>query len=197
MGGGPCDFSVSPSPFDLDFGTLDFGTSDSGLTIMSDELVAASTAGDGDTVTWLLQEGVYVNIKDRYGTTGLHVSAKQGHDDIVKLFLDHEADVNIRDAKNMTPLMYAAWRGHLSIIRLLIGQGADLELRDYNGMTALMWAAEKDFPDSVSLSRGAQEGKTALQKAEKYGCFHGYGLRNWQVAVFMKLAGRQTAQLLI
>ena len=31
-GGGPCDFSVSPSPFGLDFGTLDFGTSDSGLT---------------------------------------------------------------------------------------------------------------------------------------------------------------------
>ena len=24
-GGGPCDFSVSPSPFGLDFGTLDFG----------------------------------------------------------------------------------------------------------------------------------------------------------------------------
>ena len=34
-GGGPCDFSVSPSPFGLDFGTLDFGTSDSGLTIIS------------------------------------------------------------------------------------------------------------------------------------------------------------------
>ena len=33
MGGGPCDFSVSPSPFGLDFGTLDFETSDSGLTI--------------------------------------------------------------------------------------------------------------------------------------------------------------------
>ena len=31
-GGGPCDFSVSPSPFGLDFGTLDFGTSDSGFT---------------------------------------------------------------------------------------------------------------------------------------------------------------------
>ena len=31
-GGGPCDFGVSPSPFELDFGTLDFGTSDSGLT---------------------------------------------------------------------------------------------------------------------------------------------------------------------
>ena len=30
--GGPCDFSVSPSPFGLDFGTLDYGTSDLGLT---------------------------------------------------------------------------------------------------------------------------------------------------------------------
>ena len=29
----PCDFSVSPSPFDLDFGTLDSGTSDSALTM--------------------------------------------------------------------------------------------------------------------------------------------------------------------
>ena len=32
-GGDLCDFSVSPSPFGLDFGTLDFGTSDLGLTI--------------------------------------------------------------------------------------------------------------------------------------------------------------------
>ena len=32
--GGPCDYRVSPSPFGLDFGTLDFGTSDSDLTIL-------------------------------------------------------------------------------------------------------------------------------------------------------------------
>ena len=32
--GGRCDFSVSLSPFGLDFGTLDFGTSDSGLPIV-------------------------------------------------------------------------------------------------------------------------------------------------------------------
>ena len=37
VGGGPCDSSVSPSPFGLDFGTLDFGTSDLGLTIKADE----------------------------------------------------------------------------------------------------------------------------------------------------------------
>ena len=34
-GGGPCDFSVSPSPFGLDFGTLDFGL---GLDTISNPL---------------------------------------------------------------------------------------------------------------------------------------------------------------
>ena len=34
VGGGPCDYCVSPIPFALDFRTLDFGTSDSGLTIL-------------------------------------------------------------------------------------------------------------------------------------------------------------------
>ena len=147
---------------------------------MSDELLAASDAGDGDTVTRLLQQGVSVNSQDEFGETGLHVSAEQGHDDIVKLFLDHEADVNIRGAlDNKTPLMWAAARGHLSITRLLIGRGADLELRDSDGKTALMWAAEKDFSDIVSelLTRGAQEdvtnddNETALQEAEKFSCF--------------------------
>ena len=37
-----CDFSVSPSPFGLDFGTLDFWTSDSGLTIKSDNSRSSS-----------------------------------------------------------------------------------------------------------------------------------------------------------
>ena len=44
VGGGPCDFSVSPSPLGHDFGTLDFGTSDLGLTIKG-------SLGDGDKWT--------------------------------------------------------------------------------------------------------------------------------------------------
>ena len=58
LGGGPCDFSVSPSPFGLDFGTLDLG-----LTILDclftcslfsgrvdiRGLGGAATCGEGDT----------------------------------------------------------------------------------------------------------------------------------------------------
>ena len=43
-GGGPCDFSVSPSPFGLDFGTLDFGTSDLGLTTLEIKSALSSFA---------------------------------------------------------------------------------------------------------------------------------------------------------
>ena len=35
---GPCDFSASPSPFGLDFGTLDFETSDLGSTKFQHDL---------------------------------------------------------------------------------------------------------------------------------------------------------------
>ena len=38
-GGGPCDFSVSPSPFGLDFGILDFGL---GLDIFAKRLLMFS-----------------------------------------------------------------------------------------------------------------------------------------------------------
>ena len=41
-GGGPCDYSVSPSPFGLDFGTLDFGTLDFGLTIVEHKIIINS-----------------------------------------------------------------------------------------------------------------------------------------------------------
>ena len=38
-GGGLCDYSVSPCPFGLDFGTLDFGTSDLGLTMIAPAII--------------------------------------------------------------------------------------------------------------------------------------------------------------
>ena len=49
-GGGPCDYSVSPSPFKLDFGTLDFGTSDLGLTIIMRILVTVQCSTSNQMV---------------------------------------------------------------------------------------------------------------------------------------------------
>ena len=121
--------------------------------IMSDELLAASTAGHGDTVTRLLQEGVSVNSKKRNGnTTGLHISAGEGHEDIVKLFLNHEADVNTRGFKDRTPLMISSMKGHLTIAKLLLEHGAEVDLQDADGDTALIKAASSQCSE-VKWSR--------------------------------------------
>ena len=66
---------------------------------MSDELLAASATGDGDTVTTLLQEGVSVNSQDENGDNGLHLSCEKGHEEVVKIFLDNECDINGRGYK--------------------------------------------------------------------------------------------------
>ena len=60
-GGGPCDYCVSPSPFDLDFGTLDFGTLDSGLTISLEVGELMGTLGMLLLVGLLVQVGLGLN----------------------------------------------------------------------------------------------------------------------------------------
>ena len=146
---------------------------------VSNELLAASVAGDDETITRLLQQGASVLSEDVNGDTGLHVSAQHGHDNIAKVFLDHEINVNIQGWENMTPLIRAAEYGHLTTTRLLIDRGAGLVLRDSDGRTALDHAAGMDYPDIVSeiLTRGARQDvtnnddETALQEAVKFGSF--------------------------
>ena len=57
QGGGPCDYCVSPSPFDLDFGTLDLGTSALGLTkTWLKENSSVETKSESETyqfLTWI------------------------------------------------------------------------------------------------------------------------------------------------
>ena len=55
--GGPWDFSVSPSPFGLDFGTLDFGTSDLGLTIRTGIIEIKESWGEEKS--WQLGENLF------------------------------------------------------------------------------------------------------------------------------------------
>ena len=99
------------------------------------DLLAASTAGDVASVTSLLQQGANVLSEDDNGNTGLHESARHGHDDIVKIFLNKGLEVNSRGLGQWTPLMLAVYRGHLSTTRILLDKGTDMELRNSVGET--------------------------------------------------------------
>ena len=97
----------------------------------AEALAAAARKGDAAAVTKLLDEGVDVNAKFRYGTTALSFAADHGHLEVVKVLLARGADVNVKDSfYNATPLTWATSPAltrkpeHAEIVGLLIKHGA-------------------------------------------------------------------------
>jgi hypothetical protein len=97
----------------------------------AEALADAARKGDAAAVKKLLDGGVDVNTKFRYGTTALSFACDRGHLDVVKLLLDRGADVNVRDTFYMaTPLTWAVspqmgrTPQHPEIVRLLLAKGA-------------------------------------------------------------------------
>jgi hypothetical protein len=79
----------------------------------------------------LLDEGVDVNTKFRYGATVLSYASDRGHLEVVKLLLDRGADANVRDTfYHATPLTWAVSPAmgrkpqHPDVVRLLLQHGA-------------------------------------------------------------------------
>ncbi len=108
-----------------------FGQS-SGATDKSEALAEAARKGDAPAIRKLLDEGVDVNTKFRYGATALSYACDRGHLDVVKLLLDRGADVNVKDTfYSATPLIWAVSPNmgrkpeHPEIVRLLLDHGAE------------------------------------------------------------------------
>lgn len=97
----------------------------------ADQLQDAARKGDAATVKKLLDEGVDVNTKFRYGATALFYACDHGHVDVVKVLLDKGADLAIKDTfYGFTPLMLAVSPAqkrrpeHTEIAKLLIAKGS-------------------------------------------------------------------------
>jgi Ankyrin repeats (3 copies) len=97
----------------------------------ADQLQDAARKGDAAAVKTLLDDGVDVNTKFRYGTTALFFACDHGHVDVVKVLLDKGADLTVKDSfYGFTPLMLAVSPAqkrrpeHTEIAKLLIAKGA-------------------------------------------------------------------------
>lgn len=100
----------------------------------AEALWEAARKGDATTVKKLLDEGVDVNTKYRYGATALSYACDRGHLEVVKVLLEHGADVNVKDTfYRATPLTWAASPAmgrkpqHAEIVGLLLKHGAQGE----------------------------------------------------------------------
>lgn len=103
----------------------------SGPSDKAEALWEAARKGDAPEVKRLLDEGVNVDTKFRYGATALSYASDRGNLEVVKILLERGADVNVRDTfYGATPLTWAASPGmartpqHPAIVKLLLEHGA-------------------------------------------------------------------------
>ena len=91
----------------------------------NEEFFAAARKGDAAAVKALLDAGVDVNAKTRYGATGLSYACDKGHVDVVRLLIERGADVNVKDSfYGEVPLGWALSHGHAQVVKLLLDKGA-------------------------------------------------------------------------
>ena len=66
-----------------------------------------------------LQNGAFINSKNKSGRTALHAAARFGHIETVAALVRVGADATLRDITNNTPAYYAATNGHSECAELL------------------------------------------------------------------------------
>jgi len=85
--------------------------------------------GDVRIVRDLLERGVDVDARDRYGQTALMLAAHAGHREVIEALIAHRANLNVTAKFGLSALMLALVAGHAEVARLLAKAGADLSLR--------------------------------------------------------------------
>ena len=106
-------------------------------------LMKAVENGDKDVVTFLIDHGANVAIKDKCGYTALHRACIIYHDcspEVLSCLIENGADVNLSTDNNRTPLMTACEYGHVNTVTFLIEHGANVNLQDWTGLTAVHYA---------------------------------------------------------
>lgn len=88
---------------------------------VNEQFFEAVKKGDLATVTRLLDQGVDVNTKFRYGATALFKAAERGHTEVVKLLLARGADATVRDSfYGATAMTWALDSKHVEVVRALL-----------------------------------------------------------------------------
>ena len=99
-----------------------------------EDIFSYARHGRCDDMERLLDRGIPINIRDKYGNTLLTIACQNGNKRIAKAVLRRGADINARNFKGNTPLHYCFHYGYGdSLGQYLISKGADQYARNNEG----------------------------------------------------------------
>ena len=114
-------------------------------------VIHAAFHGDLPWLRELVERGVNLDVRDRFGQSGLMMAANANQLDSVKVLLDAHAPVNVTDDEGNTPIMFASQQGSEEIVQLLIDAGADLSMKGSHGLDALAFAKQNRHTPVIRL----------------------------------------------
>ncbi len=103
-------------------------------------LMAAITAGSGDTARLLLKMRANPNVKTARGFTPLTICALAENPRLLNILLDGGAKINSKTRGGATALMIATMNDDRIIAQTLISRGADIDAATRSGETPLLLA---------------------------------------------------------
>ena len=99
----------------------------------------------------LIEQGINVNIQNKYGDTPLHFAISTNKFEIVKLLILKGANVNIQNNRGCTPLHFACCNNSVESVKLLIVNGSNVNIQDNNGDTPLQVAVREHAKECIKL----------------------------------------------
>lgn len=136
-------------------------------------LLTASSSGDLEAVTELLQKKADIHYENELGQTPLMCSALGNHFGVTELLLNGGSDPNRKDRNGLSPFIAAAAGGFSDLVYLMSRYGADKHSINRFGGTALLPSSEKGYAKTVQycldfgvpVNHANKLGWTALHEA--------------------------------
>ena len=91
-----------------------------------------------DEVAGLLESNPhYINAKDEFGNTPIHIAVYNGNASIAELLIKKGANINVENNREECPIHIAVYNGNASIAELLIEKGANIDLENRHNQSPL------------------------------------------------------------